>query len=104
MIYSAVLRLNERREETASESDQNSMSDLQFKYLFYVIRTVRVLKSTYHPTNTFCDVPFMTYIDSYIFWHRCAIQGVITTKVYKPACQYIISLFVQLRYTYYMCI
>jgi hypothetical protein len=27
MIYSAALKLNEGREETASESEQNSMSD-----------------------------------------------------------------------------
>jgi len=31
------------------------------------------LQSTYHLTYALHDTPFMTYINSYIFWHRCAI-------------------------------
>jgi hypothetical protein len=35
--------------------------------LFYVIYTMHILTSIYHPTYTVCDTPFMTYISCTYF-------------------------------------
>jgi len=92
MIYSAVLKLNERRKETALESDQNGMSDFcNLSICFMLFVPCMFLQSTYHPTYTFCEVPFMTYINSYMFWRRYAIRGVIIAKVCKPTCQHMFA-------------
>ena len=53
--------------DAVSKSDNTTSNRI---VILYVSHTVRILESIYHPTYTFCDTPFMTYINSYTFRHR----------------------------------
>jgi len=57
--------------ETASECDQNSMSDFcNFNIYFMLFVSCVFLQSTYHPTNTY--IPWSTIYDIYELLHFLA--------------------------------
>ena len=58
--------------DAVSKSDNTTSNRI---VILHVIHTVLVLESVYHPPYTFCDTPFMTYINSYIFRHRGQYLG-----------------------------
>jgi len=44
-----------------------------FSVRFMLFILCMLLQSICHPTCALCDAPFMTYVNSYMFWHRGAI-------------------------------
>ena len=53
--------------DAVSKSDNTASNRI---VILYVILTVHILVSVYHPTYAFCNTPFMTYINSCTFRHR----------------------------------